>query len=237
MLGGQGRDGESGFSMLRCGVRGATHFFVLLTSLRRIKPDSPQAPLEIATSGEVDGQLAVKIDNTNVFTSTADLSFASRVVLNGVPLEMNGCGAGGWAPGALAPIPPEVCSTLTIFHLFEGLAIVARVAHFAQLLRKYHKQASADVKLGFSASDVATATKKVVEATHSARQPELFLEVRACVDRALPWCDKVRSRRVIEPSRAKKTGALMLQMRRLRRFFSLQNSAHPSTSCSLSPLS
>ena len=94
MLGGQGRDGESGFSMLRCGVRGATHFFVLLTSLRRIKPDSPQAPLEIATSGEVDGQLAVKIDNTNVFTSTADLSFASRVVLNGVPLEMNGCGAG-----------------------------------------------------------------------------------------------------------------------------------------------
>ena len=195
---------------------------MFLTSLRRTKPDSPQAPLEIATSGEVDGQLAIKIDNTNVFTSTADLSFASRVVLNGAPLEMKGCGAGGWAPVAVAPISPEVCLILLFFNLFQCLSIVARVADFSQILRKHHKQASATVKLGFSASDVAAATKKVVEATHSARQPELFLEVRACVDRALPWCDKVRSKRGIERSGAKKAGALMLQMRRMRRFFSLQ---------------
>ncbi len=62
------------------------------------------------------------------------------------------------------------------------------------MLRNTHKQASSVVKLGFTASDVAAATKKVVEATHSARQPELLLEVRACVNRTLPWCDKVRSR-------------------------------------------
>lgn len=140
---------------------------------------------------------------------------------------MKGCGAGGWAPVAAAPIPPEVCLILTIFHLFESLAIVARVAHFAQILCKPHEQASADVKLGFSASDVAAASKKVVEATHSARQPELFLEVRACVDRALPWCDKVRSTYVTEPSSAKKAGALIPQMRRLRRFFRCKTTLTP----------
>ena len=108
MLGGEGRDGKFGFSVLRCGVRDATHSYVFLTSLRRIQPNSPQAPLEIANSGEVDGQLAIKIDNSNAFKSTSDLSFASRVVLNGAPLEMKGCGAGGWVPVAVAPISPEV---------------------------------------------------------------------------------------------------------------------------------
>lgn len=149
---------------------------------------------------------------------------------------MKGCGAGGWASVAVAPIPPEVCLIFTDFYLFEGLAIVARVAHFAQIFREHHKQASANVKLGFSASDVAEATKKVVEATHSARQPELFLEVRACVDRALPWCDKVRSKRVVEPSRAKKAGARMLQMRRLRRFFFAHKTFRSTPLFSLSSL-
>lgn len=115
MLGGQGRDGKLVSSMLRCGVRNATHQFMFLTPLRRIKSTVPQAPLEIATSSEVDGQLAIKIDNTNVFTSTSDLVFASRVVLNGAPLEMKGCRAGGWAPVAVAPISPEVRYVFLVF--------------------------------------------------------------------------------------------------------------------------
>ena len=102
-------------SMFSCGVCNAAHLIMFLTPLRRTKPNFSQAPLEIATAGEVDGQLALKIDNTNVFTSTSDLCFASRVVLYGTPLEMKGCGAGGWAPVAVAPISPEVRVCFGVF--------------------------------------------------------------------------------------------------------------------------
>jgi len=116
-----------------------------------------------------------------------------------------------------------------VFQLSECLPIVARVLYTIETLRKRHKQASSVVKLGFAASVVAEATKKVVEATHSARQPELLLEVRACVDRVLPWCDKVRNIRVVKRSRATKAGAPMLRMRRLRIFFAAKDAAalHP----------
>ena len=111
---------------------------MFLTPLRCIKPTSPQAPLEIATSGEIDGQLAIKIDNTNVFTSTSDLVFASRVILNGAPLEIKGCGAGGWVPVAVGPISSEVRCVFWFFNCFECLPIVARVAHLSKP-RKSHK--------------------------------------------------------------------------------------------------
>jgi len=112
-----------------------------------------------------------------------------------------------------------------VFQLSECLPIIARVLYTIETLRKRHKQASSVVKLGFAALDVAEATKKVVEATHSARQPELLLEVRACVDRVLPWCDKVRNIRVVKRSRATKFGVPMLRMRRLRIFFAAKDAA------------
>ena len=102
--------------MFRCGVCHAAQLFELMTPLRRTKPNSPQTPLEIETSGEIDGHLAVKIHNTNVFTSTSDLCFAARVILNGSPLELKKCGAGGWAPVAVTAISPEVCLIFCFFN-------------------------------------------------------------------------------------------------------------------------
>lgn len=59
----------------------------------------------------------MKIDNTNVFTSTSDLVFASRIILNGAPHEVKGTGAGGWVPVAVVPISPEVSLIFVVFKI------------------------------------------------------------------------------------------------------------------------
>ena len=69
---------------------------------------SPQEPLEFGLSGDGAGPLTVKIDNTNAFTSTDDLSFSWRVVLNGAPLDLGKAGADGWHDVQVSPIAAQV---------------------------------------------------------------------------------------------------------------------------------
>ena len=71
-------------------------------------PHSPQAPLEFGLAGDGSGPLTVKIDNTNAFTSTDDLSFSWRVVLNGAPLDLGKAGADEWRDVQVSPIAAQV---------------------------------------------------------------------------------------------------------------------------------
>lgn len=75
------------------------------------------------------------------------------------------------------------------------LLFVAFVSNLSIIHRNINKQASAVVGTGIASSEVVKAAKSALASSHWARQPEVFLEVRACVDRDLPWCSKVSTAR------------------------------------------
>lgn len=76
--------------------------------LTRLPPHSPQAWLHFELAGDASGPLALKIANSNAFTSTDDLVFEWRVVLNGAPLPLGKAGADGWREVSVSPIAAQV---------------------------------------------------------------------------------------------------------------------------------
>lgn len=133
--------------------------------------------------------LTLKIDNEHTFAATIDLSFHWRVVLNGAPLSLPGKEGAGWRKLAVATIPAQVRTWCTRFSP-PALRTAPR-APLAHPHAPHCPQDSATVPLGVPAADIAAAASAELAKTASIRSPELFLEARAAVDRATPWCDKV----------------------------------------------
>ena len=178
--------------MVRCS---APHFAALLRThaahhLTLLPPHSPQAWLHFEAQGDASGPLAVKIANSNAFTSTDGLAFEWRVVLNGAPLVLGKAGADGWREVSVSPIAAQVRLVCVCF-----CVLLRRTASAAPLLRRTHlrhpPQASSIVSLGVSGADVRSAAQSVLASMITARPSELFLEVRAAMRQATAWCDAV----------------------------------------------
>jgi hypothetical protein len=183
---------EAKAAMVRCS---APHFAALLRThaphhLTLLPPHSPQAWLHFEAQGDASGPLAVKIANSNAFTSTDGLAFEWRVVLNGAPLALGKAGADGWREVSVSPIAAQVRLVCVCF-----CVLLRRTASAAPLLRRTHlphpPQASSIVSLGVSGADVRSAAQSVLASMITARPSELFLEVRAAMRQATAWCDAV----------------------------------------------
>ena len=155
-----------------------------------LPPHSPQAWLHFQAQGDASGPLAVKIANSNAFTSTDSLAFEWRVVLNGAPLALGKAGVDGWREVSVSPIVAQVRLVSVCF-----CVLLRRTALAAPLLRRTHvpypPQASSVVSLGVSGADVWSAAQSVLASMATARPSELFLEVRAAMRQATAWCDAV----------------------------------------------